>query len=196
MKEQHKAVACPKCGATSDIWHYAVEYRVSEVQSVSTKTGYLQWDDCDIADDKQVAVGLAQLGAVMPPNFLAHEPGTGGLRTACHIWTHDPALYITDDAKLVRELQDRLMLSESSAEELVAKYRQDKDDTVTHIVLRCSAAQSREKRKDRLVAEVRAMIPLEESRAIALVDKYIESNSASDMDDVSGAGIVRWAVTR
>lgn len=191
-KETRVDVACPKCGATDHIWFYYAEWRVGAACGASTKTGNINLDDDDIASEGPVSRAFPRMAMKMPKSFLTHEPDDS-LDDACHVWVHEPSDYITEESKLCQELQDRLMLSEAGAEEILRKnYRPG--DTIEVLVQRVTWRSSADQWRTRLAADVRTLIPLDESRALELVEKYAESPDCRSK--ATGEDVIRWALQR
>lgn len=190
---------CPKCGSTTRVYLYTCEWRTHTVNGVSTRTGSIDSDELDYADDVAVRRVLPKVGLpadILTNNlyFLTHEP-EGYLHEACHVWIHDPKAFVTDKDRVALDLQTRLMLTESEADNIVLNHYVD-GDTVESIVERYSSVKTGETQIERIVNELRSLVPVDESRAKTLVDRFVKALDAHDLSAIGGGAVLRWAVTR
>lgn len=191
-------LACPKCGATTNLFLYTSEWRSNRIHGIDPKSGALDAEDLDFTNTSYVRTALARCNITLTPDFVAHEPDER-LTEACHVWIHDPAPFVTDRVRLSMALQRALRLSEARADEIVDKHYRDGDsNALNDIIDRHCANKNAEHQIDRTAAELSHLIGIDIAPAKELVNEYLAAHpleSPSLRVRVDPEAVLRWALT-
>ena len=110
-------LACPKCGATDEIYEFYPRYEFNRVTGVNPKTGGTDGEFIDLYDNDDVPFKSEDL------ERFAHCPGKRvRLSEACHVWQKPRAERINPVWKMTADMERVLGLKEEEAFEICQRH--------------------------------------------------------------------------
>jgi hypothetical protein len=182
-----KKIACPKCGATTDIWMYECEWSNYPVVGLEDKRGTVlvgEMDDNGVSA-KYVAEKIAsvdperaaKLEEVVPVRrMLLH--GEHGLLNPCHVWSMPDKESFQDPIwKLAYDVADLLPnFSPEKAHETIVKHGLPASTPPVSVVRRYMQTRQKDVILEMQASALMAGLDISKDQAMGIVHKYHDGN--------------------